>query len=114
MKLRTMSPPWFSDDPRKEAKCIKFKPTPVSDPWFGESDDPEAIDETEDAKNICLGTYDGRPCPLLEACLEFAVVNNERWGVWGGMSPEERVKLRKERRTWQRSAQDGAQSSQEI
>lgn len=114
MKLRSVAPQWFHDDPKKTAKCVSFPATADYDPWYGESDDPEAIDETEDAKNICLGTYDGRPCPLLEHCLEFAMVNNERWGVWGGKSPEERAKLRKEKRTWQQSAADGDQSSQVI
>jgi hypothetical protein len=106
MKLRTLSPQWFSDDKSKTAKCVNFPATSEYDPWFGDSDDPDAVDETEDAKNICLGTYDGRPCPLLEHCLEFALVNNERWGVWGGMNSEERATLRKEKRTWQ-SVQDG-------
>lgn len=114
MKLRTMSPQWFNEDSHKTAKCTMFPANSNYDPWFGESDDPEAVDETEDAKSICLGTYDGRPCPLLEACLEFAVINNERWGVWGGMSPEERVKLRKERRTWQQLKKAGAPDSREI
>lgn len=110
MRLRTLSPQWFHEDKEKTAKCTMFPSSPDYDPWFGESEDPEAVDETEDAKNICLGTYDGRPCPLLESCLDFALINNERWGVWGGKSPEERAKLRKERRTWQQSAQDGVPS----
>lgn len=114
MRLRSVAPQWFNENPKKTAKCVSFPATAEYDPWYGESDDPEAVDETEDAKSICLGTYDGRPCPLLEHCLEFAIVNNERWGVWGGMSPEERVKLRKERRTWQQSQAGGDQNSQAI
>lgn len=98
MRLRTMSPQWFNEDSHKTAKCTMFPADSSYDPWFGESDDPEAVDETEDAKSICLGTYDGRPCPLLEACLEFAVINNERWGTWGGTNPTERAELRRQRR----------------
>lgn len=101
MRLRSIAPQWFNENSKKTAKCVAFPATAEYDPWFGESDDPEAVDETEDAKNICKGTYDGRPCPLIEQCLEFALVNNERWGVWGGTTPDERTKLRKERRTWQ-------------
>lgn len=52
----------------------------------------------EEAKAICHGTYDGRECPLLAQCLEFALINNERFGVWGGTTPEERRTIRKERR----------------
>jgi hypothetical protein len=101
MKLRSVAPQWFSEDPKKTAKCVLFPATAEYDPWYSDQDDVESPDETEDAKNICLGTYDGRPCPLLESCLNFALVNNERWGVWGGKTPEERTKLRKEQRTCQ-------------
>lgn len=99
MKLRTVSPRWFNEDnPDAEAKCIKFPATRLYDPWYGESDDPDSVDETAEAQRICNGTDDNRPCPLLKQCLEFAMSNNERYGVWGGMSPEERAHLRKERR----------------
>jgi hypothetical protein len=99
MKLRSIAPQWFNEEKDKTAKCTMFPATPACDPWFGEDED--SSDESGEAKAICHGTYDGRPCPLLESCLEFALVNNERWGIWGGTTPEERTKLRKERRTWQ-------------
>jgi hypothetical protein len=110
MKLRSVAPQWFSDDPMKTAKCVLFPATADYDPWYNESDDPEAVDESEEAKKICNGTDDGRPCPLREQCLEFAVVNNERWGVWGGMTPDERAQVRKDRRVWQRSVRGGDQN----
>lgn len=106
MKLRSMAPQWFHDDPSKTAKCVLFPATKEYDPWYGDLEDPDAIDETEDAKKICNGTDDGRPCPLLELCKEFAMTNNERYGVWGGMSADERAQLRKDRKRWQ-SQQDG-------
>ena len=30
-------------------------------------------------------------CPVLHACREFAVEAREPWGVWGGMTPRQRV-----------------------
>ena len=114
MKLRSVAPQWFHDDPDKTAKCVLFPATKEYDPWYGDSDDPSAVDETEDAKKICRGTDDGKPCPLLELCLEFAMDNNERYGVWGGMSPEERAQLRKDRKLWQKSPKDGVLSPQQI
>jgi WhiB family redox-sensing transcriptional regulator len=99
-----MAPQWFHDDPSKTAKCVLFPGTRDRDPWFGDSDDPEAADETDDAKSICNGTDDGKPCPMLKECLEFAMENNERYGIWGGMTPEERADLRKERKSWQRQS----------
>lgn len=97
MKLRSVAPQWFHDDPDKTAKCVRFPATKDYDPWYGDSDNEED-NEMEDAKAICKGTYDGNPCPLLSACLEFALDNNERYGVWGGMTPTERLSVRKSRK----------------
>lgn len=104
MKLRSVAPQWFNDDPKKTAKCVLFPATKDYDPWYGDTaieGEEDSYDEMEDAKNICTGALDGRPCPLLQACLEFSMVNNERYGVWGGLLPDERAKLRKERKIWQ-------------
>lgn len=101
MKLRTNSPRWFNDDNSdKEAKCTSFPGTRDYDPWFGTADATQAEDaqEMEEAKAICHGSADGRQCPLLAQCLEFALINNERFGVWGGTTPEERRQIRKVRR----------------
>jgi WhiB family redox-sensing transcriptional regulator len=34
-------------------------------------------------------------CPVTEACLEFALETNQRSGVWGGTSEEDRKALRR-------------------
>ena len=44
------------------------------------------------AKRLCLG------CPLQTSCLEYAIENGERYGVWGGFSERERRDLVKRRR----------------
>lgn len=99
MKLRSSAPNWFNDDPAKTAKCIYFSADDNYDPWYGNSDDErENAPALEEAKKICNGTDDGRPCPLLAQCLEFALVNNERYGIWGGTDPKQRENIRKERR----------------
>ncbi len=36
------------------------------------------------AKAICS------QCPVLERCAEFAISTREQYGVWGGMTPDER------------------------
>lgn len=47
------------------------------------------------AKDVCI-----EECPYRFSCLEFALVHNEKWGVWGGMATGDRrdfrVWLRKE------------------
>lgn len=32
-------------------------------------------------------------CPVREKCLEFAVKNNEKYGIWAGTLPNERAQL---------------------
>jgi WhiB family redox-sensing transcriptional regulator len=32
-------------------------------------------------------------CPVLEECLSWALEARESWGVWGGLTPQERSQL---------------------
>ncbi len=50
---------------------------------------PEPGSSVRDAKRICA------LCPIRSACLEFAISNDERFGVWGGLSEKERLALRR-------------------
>ena len=40
--------------------------------------------QAEEAKLVC------RRCPVIDQCLQFALENNEDFGVWGGTSEAER------------------------
>ena len=50
---------------------------------------PEKGGSTRDAKRICTG------CNVKAQCLEYALANDERFGIWGGLSERERRKLKK-------------------
>ena len=50
---------------------------------------PEKGGSTRDAKKICSS------CEVKAQCLEYALNNDERFGIWGGLSERERRKLRK-------------------
>ncbi len=50
---------------------------------------PEKGGSTRDAKRICTG------CDVKAQCLEYALANDERFGIWGGLSERERRKLKK-------------------
>jgi WhiB family redox-sensing transcriptional regulator len=50
---------------------------------------PEKGGSTRDAKKICTS------CEVRVECLEYALANDERFGIWGGLSERERRKLRK-------------------
>ncbi|MFT4029384.1 MAG: WhiB family transcriptional regulator [Protaetiibacter sp.] len=52
---------------------------------------PEKGGSTRDAKRICTG------CSVRAQCLEYALENDERFGIWGGLSERERRKLRRGR-----------------
>ena len=52
---------------------------------------PEKGGSTRAAKKMCAG------CAVRAFCLEFALENDERFGVWGGMSERERRQIRAER-----------------
>jgi WhiB family transcriptional regulator, redox-sensing transcriptional regulator len=50
---------------------------------------PEKGGSTREAKKICTS------CEVRAQCLEYALQNDERFGIWGGLSERERRKLRK-------------------
>lgn len=60
----------------------------------GELYDP-FFDDQEEAIHLCNGTYDGVVCPIREKCLTYALANNEKFGVWGGMSELGRKAMRR-------------------
>ena len=53
---------------------------------------PSSDEEAEEAKAICA------TCPVRQACLEHALANRERDGVWGGATERERRRLIRQRR----------------
>lgn len=68
-------------DWQERALCAQADP----EAWF-----PEKGGSTREAKKICLD------CPVRAECLEYALANEERFGVWGGLSERERRKLKKD------------------
>jgi WhiB family redox-sensing transcriptional regulator len=52
---------------------------------------PERGASTREAKEVCRG------CVVREDCLEFAIANSEKFGIWGGMSERERRRVRRAR-----------------
>jgi WhiB family transcriptional regulator, redox-sensing transcriptional regulator len=50
---------------------------------------PEPGSSVREAKRIC------GMCEMRAACLEYALDNDERFGVWGGLSEKERLDLRR-------------------
>ena len=58
-----------------------------------QTSDPEAwfLDDTglyTQARKLCA------VCPVRELCADFAIENREEHGLWGGLSPRERMRIR--------------------
>ena len=52
---------------------------------------PERGASTKEAKEVCRG------CVVRDDCLEYALQNGEKFGIWGGMSERERRRIRRQR-----------------
>ncbi len=59
---------------------------------------PERGASTKEAKEVC------RACVVREDCLEYALDNGEKFGIWGGMSERERRRIRRARAVARRAA----------
>jgi WhiB family transcriptional regulator, redox-sensing transcriptional regulator len=72
-----------------DANCLGVDP----DLFF-----PERGASTKEAKEVCRG------CVVREECLEYALENSEKFGIWGGMSERERRRIRRARAVARRNA----------
>ena len=70
-------------DWREDAACRSSDP----DVFFPDGEDVVGIAQ---AKAICAA------CPVREDCLAFAVELNQTDGIWGGRTPAERRRLRRD------------------
>jgi WhiB family redox-sensing transcriptional regulator len=66
---------------QEEALCAQTDP----EAFF-----PEKGGSTREAKRICVG------CEVKTECLEYALMHDERFGIWGGLSERERRRLKRE------------------
>jgi len=89
-QLRTLSVPLFilEDNPAcAETDPELFFPLEV-DMGFGRF--TSKYQNASAARKICAS------CPLIEKCLDYALLNNEV-GIWGGTTEEQRKQIRKNR-----------------
>ena len=75
----TPSAPAADESWRLDALCAETDP----EAFF-----PEKGGSTREAKRVCTG------CAVRPECLEFALANDERFGIWGGLSERERRRVR--------------------
>ena len=63
---------------------------------------PERGASTREAKEVCRG------CTVRDNCLEYAIDNGEKFGIWGGLSERERRRVRRQRTVAIRAASASA------
>lgn len=77
---------------------LEMQPQPSDEDWYSQAlcpeTDPDAFypekgGSTAEAKKVCRG------CPVRTQCLQWALDNDERFGVWGGLSDRERRRLKR-------------------
>ena len=60
--------------------------------FFPISTSGPAFEQIERARSVC------RRCPVVDACLQWALTTGQDAGIWGGLSPEQRRRLRQQTR----------------
>lgn len=66
---------------------------------------PERGASTKEAKAVCRG------CEVRLDCLEYALQNGEKFGIWGGLSERERRRIRRQRALARRAAAARSQAT---
>jgi WhiB family transcriptional regulator, redox-sensing transcriptional regulator len=84
---------------RAAGACASADP----DLFFPVSGTGKAAEQAARACQICAG------CPVRGQCLEFAVETGEMEGIWGGTTPDERIRARREAAAARRRARRNGQ-----
>jgi WhiB family transcriptional regulator, redox-sensing transcriptional regulator len=73
-------------DWRETARCKEMDP----DLFFPVGTTGPALLQIEAAKAVC------RQCDVRQECLQYALDSNQEYGIWGGLTEEERRYMRRE------------------
>ncbi len=85
MALTLTAAPRGSTDWRTLAACRNTDPAL----FFPIGTTGPAVEQIRNAKQVC------HQCPAREPCLDFAMSTRQDSGVWGGMTEDERHRLRR-------------------
>ena len=75
--------------PRTDAEELAWQEQALCAQTDPEAFFPEKGGSTREAKKVCLS------CEVRVDCLEYALEQDERFGIWGGLSERERRRLKK-------------------
>lgn len=94
IQSRTTPPDWTDEEGGGEegARCRKF---PIGRDSDGIVRNDAWFQDAENALPVCNGDFIGTPCPMRSDCLLQALINNDKNGVWGGMTGPQRRWIRR-------------------
>jgi len=75
----------YATEWRAAGACLSADP----DLFFPIAVGGAAVRQVTQAQRICAG------CGVRQQCLEFAMQTGETYGIWGGTTPEERIRVRR-------------------
>jgi WhiB family transcriptional regulator, redox-sensing transcriptional regulator len=75
----------YANNWRAASACLNADP----DMFFPVAVGTAASSQVSRALRMC------QACPVKQQCLDFAVQSGEKEGIWGGTTPEERVRARR-------------------
>jgi WhiB family transcriptional regulator, redox-sensing transcriptional regulator len=75
----------YATEWRAAGACLSADP----DLFFPIATGGAAVRQVTQAQRICAG------CGVRQQCLEFAMRTGETYGIWGGTTPEERIRVRR-------------------
>lgn len=81
------------------AQIINFRPS-GDQTWsrWAECAKPDAapmFPSDQDTDGIAAAKGNCQVCPVLAECLEASLAKGEQWGIWGGLTPDERTAIRR-------------------
>jgi WhiB family transcriptional regulator, redox-sensing transcriptional regulator len=94
----------YATDWRAASACLNADP----DIFFPVAVGTAASNQVSLALRLCQG------CTVRQHCLDFAMQSGEKEGIWGGTTPDERIRARRARNrrgavgTWQRTPESRA------
>ena len=81
--------PLFGDDTADDETLLGWQERALCAQTDPEAFFPEKGGSTREAKKVCTS------CEVRAECLDYALANDERFGIWGGLSERERRKLKR-------------------
>jgi len=80
---------WAYGDGAEEDSLLAWQDKALCAQTDPEAFFPEKGGSTREAKRICVS------CEVKQECLEYALMQDERFGIWGGLSERERRRLKR-------------------